>query len=306
MDVPPEASDRYVGCMIGLAVGDAIGTTVEFKPRGSFEPLDDMIGGGPFSLAKGQWTDDTSMALCLAHSLVECDGFDPLDQMNRYLMWREEGYMSSRDTAFDIGGTTSDALDEFMATGKPYCGPTEISASGNGSLMRLAPIPLYFRHDKKLAIEMSGESSRTTHGSILCIEACRLFGAMLVTALSGAAKEDILLGHGLNEIVSDEIAEIAEGAYFQKDISAIRGTGYVVESLDAALWCFRNTDSFRDAVLAAANLGDDADTTAAICGQIAGAYYGIGGIPKTWVDSIYQGRQISRVARKLFRSPMTE
>ena len=294
--------ERYEGCMLGLAIGDAIGTTVEFMPRGSFEPLDDMIGGGPFNLAKGQWTDDTSMALCLAHSLVECGGFDPLDQMKRYLMWREEGYMSSKDNAFDIGGTTGDALDEFSVTGNPYCGPSEISASGNGSLMRLAPIPLYFRQERELAIKMAGESSRTTHGSILCIEACRLFGAMLLDSLSGESKESILLGHGLKDIASEEISEIADGAYFEKPISSIRGTGYVVESLEAALWCFRNTDSFKEAVLLAANLGDDADTTAAICGQIAGAYYGIGGIPQTWIDHIHHGRQIKRIAKKLLQA----
>ena len=138
---------RYQGCLLGLAVGDALGTTLEFKKPGSFKPIIDLTGGGPFSLEAGQWTDDTSMALCLAESLLICQGFDPADQMERYLRWYREGYMSSTGSCFDIGNTTRAALTSFEGTGEPFSGPTHPWSAGNGSIMRLAPVVMYFAQD---------------------------------------------------------------------------------------------------------------------------------------------------------------
>ena len=157
--------DRFRGCLVGLAAGDALGTTLEFSPPGSFGPIDDMVGGGPFGLRAGQWTDDTSMALCLATSLLESGGFDPVDQMGRYLRWFREGYLSSTGECFDIGGTTREALVRFERTGEPYSGPTDSMSAGNGSLMRLAPVPMFFAGDAREAIDRSAASSRTTHGT---------------------------------------------------------------------------------------------------------------------------------------------
>ena len=156
---------RYQGCLLGLAAGDAVGTVAEFKPRGSFPPVTDMTGGGPFRLQPGQWTDDTSMALCLADSLIACGGFDAADQMSRYVRWWREGYLSSTGACFDIGNATRDALSRYRDTGEPFAGSTDPYSAGNGSLMRLAPAPLFFASDPELAIRMSAESSRTTHGA---------------------------------------------------------------------------------------------------------------------------------------------
>ena len=136
--------DRFRGCLLGLATGDALGTALEFKQPGTFTPIDDMIGSGPFGLKPGQWTDDTSMALCLATSLIETGGFDPLDQMQRYVRWFREGYMSSTGECFDIGNTTHDALSHFERFGDPFAGSTNPNAAGNGSLMRLAPVPMRY------------------------------------------------------------------------------------------------------------------------------------------------------------------
>lgn len=136
--------DRYRGALLGLAAGDALGTTLEFKRSGSFVPIDDMAGGGPFGLPPGHWTDDTSMALCLAESLVERRGFDPVDQLERYLRWYRQGHLSSTGRCFDIGNTTREALHRFESTRQPYCGSTSPSSAGNGSIMRLAPVPLAF------------------------------------------------------------------------------------------------------------------------------------------------------------------
>jgi len=292
-------TDRFKGCLMGLACGDAVGTTVEFRPRGSFDPVTDMTGGGPFGLEPGQWTDDTSMALCLAESLLECGGFDARDQAERYVRWRDQGHMSSNGFCFDIGGTVSNALFRFSLTGEVFSGSNDPLSAGNGCIMRLAPVPMFFASDRAQAVEMSAQSSRTTHGAAECLDACRLFASILVSALEGRGKEDVLFGHGDLGLASPAIASIAAGDYDGKDEAEIRGSGYVVESLEAALWCFFQTESFCDAVLLAANLGHDADTTAAICGQVAGAFYGVSEIPAGWLDKLAMRDLIEDFALRL-------
>jgi len=293
-----KTKDRFKGCLLGLACGDAVGTTVEFQPRGSFEPVTEMVGGGPFHLKPGQWTDDTSMALCLAESLIECNGFDPFDQMQRYCRWRAEGHLSSTGKCFDIGNTVAEALNNFIATNEPYSGPTREHSAGNGSIMRLAPVPMFYHYSLTDTVYFSGDSSRTTHGALECVEACQLFGAILHHALSGKSKDDILFS--TSEVTSKNVRAIARGEYKNKTDKDIKGSGYVIDSLEAALWCFLNTDNYKDAVLKAVNLGDDADTTAAVCGQLAGAYYGIQGIPIHWRTEIAMGDIIEKMAVSLF------
>lgn len=187
-----EPIERYRGSLSGLAIGDALGTTLEFKPPGSFSPINDMIGGGPFDLNPGQWTDDTSMALCLAESLIERHAFDPIDQLERYLKWYRTGYMSSTGTLFDIGTTTKEALMRFERTHEPYCGSTDLRTAGNGSIMRLAPVPLFYAMHPREAIELSCDSSRTTHGTDAAVDACRYLGALIVGAVNGASKDELL------------------------------------------------------------------------------------------------------------------
>ena len=301
------ARDRFRGCLVGLAAGDALGTTLEFNRPGTFEPIDDMIGGGPFPLEAGQWTDDTSMALCLATSLIEMDGFDPMDQMQRYVRWWQEGYMSSIGYCFDIGNTTRDALSRFERIGDPYSGPTDPMSAGNGSLMRLAPVPMYFAGNTQEAIDQSADSSRTTHGAREAIDACRYFAGLLVGALGGVDKETLLSAsycpvEGLwdRNPLSEKIAAIANGSYKRREPPQIRGTGYVVDTLEAVLWAFYHTDNFRGGVLKVANLGEDADTTAAICGQIAGAYYGVESIPSEWRQKLTMSAEITSMADSLY------
>ena len=292
--------NRFHGCLLGLAAGDAVGTTVEFKPRGSFPPVTDMVGGGPFGLQPGQWTDDTSMALCLATSLISRNGFDPIDQIDRYWNWYKNGYLSSTGSCFDIGNTVRQALETYGRTGEPFSGSTDPNTAGNGSLMRLAPIPMFYFPHLEETVKFAGESSRTTHGALQCIEACQLFAEMLFRALSGMSKDEILLNTTVNVSVQ-KIIDIANGDYRQKPIDQIKGTGYVVSALESALWCFYHTTSFENVILQAANLGDDADTTAAICGQIAGAYYGESGIPVKWLEKLYMCAEITDLADKLAR-----
>jgi ADP-ribosyl-[dinitrogen reductase] hydrolase len=290
---------RFRGALLGLAIGDAIGTTLEFTPRGSFKPMSDMVGGGPFRLKPGQWTDDTSMALCLATSLVELKAFDARDQMDRYHRWHEDGYLSSTGRCFDIGMTTRASLDRYRATGDPFAGPTLPNTAGNGCIMRLAPVPMFFRSDTEAARHYAAESSRTTHGAPECLEACRLFAGILVRAVTEDSKEEVLLGDARTFKGSANLMAIARGEYRAKPENAIHGTGYVVQSLEAALWCFDKTDSFEAAVLKAANLGGDADTTAAVCGQVAGAFYGEAEIPEKWRQQVAMRDEITRLADAL-------
>lgn len=298
--------ERFRGCLLGLACGDAVGTTLEFSHRDTLMPIADMVGGGPFNLKPGEWTDDTSMALCLAESLVRSHGFDPANQMNRYCNWMRHGYMSSNGACFDIGVTVQLALNEYLRTGEPFSGSTSPLRAGNGCIMRLAPVPMFYFADATAAIHFSGESSRTTHGAQECIDASCLFGAMLVKALAGKSKEDILFGthfpKDCNGIESPALLAIAEGNYRNKHKDDIWGTGYVVNCLEAALWCFLHTQSFKEAVLCAANLGNDADTTAAVCGQIAGAYYGEPEIPHSWLKKLVMRSTIENIADQLYEA----
>lgn len=289
--------DRARGAFLGLAIGDALGTTLEFRPRGSFTPLTDMVGGGPFNLKPGEWTDDTSMALCLASSLVEPCGFDARDQMNRYVRWRREGYMSVTGSCFDIGGATAAALTRFEQTGEPFAGDPSRSAAGNGSLMRLAPVVLFFAIDEEAAVEHAALSSRTTHAAPQAVDACRVLARLMVRALRGESSQDVLAP--VNGEFDEAILPIARGEYKAKLQSAIRSTGYVVHTLEAALWCFHHARDFRDGCLMAANLGDDADTVAAVYGQIAGAHWGESGIPAEWLERLAWAEQIRDLADRL-------
>lgn len=305
-DFSVSRTERFRGALLGLAAGDAVGTAVEFSPPGSFAPVADLVGGGPFRLAPGQWTDDTSMALCLAESLVERQGFDPVDQLTRYVRWWREGYLSSTGACFDIGTATRAALARFERTGEPYPGDAFPDAAGNGSLMRLAPVPLYFSGDVAEAVEWSGKSSRTTHGSRLAADACRYYGALVWGAVNDVPKEELLrepfepapgFWHGAP--LAREILEVAMGSYKRREPPAIAGKGFVVKTLEAALWAFHRTDNFRDGCLAVVNLGDDADSTAAVYGQVAGAFYGEYAIPEEWRNRLALVDAIAALAQRL-------
>ncbi|MDP2662533.1 MAG: ADP-ribosylglycohydrolase family protein [Dehalococcoidia bacterium] len=299
--------DRYRGALLGLAAGDALGATLEFKPPGSFIPIEDMMGVGPFGLLPGQWTDDTSMALCLAESLIERRGFDPSDQLQRYVRWYREGYLSSTGECFDIGRTTRDSLLRFEATGDPHSGSTSPNSAGNGSIMRLAPVPLAYSASPEHAIELSGESSGATHGLAVAIDACRYLGALLAGAVNGAGKDELLAelytpvpGYWEKKPLVPAIAEIAGGSFKHRNPPEIRGSGYVVKSLEAALWAFYSSESFREGCLLAVNLGDDADTTGAVYGQLSGAFYGEHGIPESWRSKLAQKDLILKMAEGLY------
>lgn len=297
MDV--ETRDRAMGAWLGLAVGDAVGTTLEFKGRDRYEPLTDMVGGGPFRLRPGEWTDDTSMAWALAASLHAKPDFDAHDLMARFVRWRRDGEYSSNGRCFDIGNTVSTALGRFERDGDPFAGPTGEMDAGNGSLMRLAPVALWgvARREAEMR-RVAREQSRTTHGAAAALDACEAFAVMLRDAIEGATKDEVLREAGRTN-AAGEIGAILGGNWRGKPRDAIRSSGYVGASLEATLWCVERTDDFRSAVLLAANLGEDADTTAAITGQLAGALYGFGNIPPDWARKLARREELEAAGAKL-------
>ena len=298
-----ELQNRYRGAMMGVALGDALGVPAEFKPRGSFPKVTEMIGGGPFYLNPGEWTDDTSMALCLGKSFIDKGKFDAKDQMDKYWDWVESGYMSSNGRMFDIGDTTSEALCRYRKTGNPRAGVEDSKYSGNGSLMRLAPIPLFYYPDEYKCEQYAILSSTTTHASEDCLASCALFSRMICRALAGGSKGMILndLYHDKWPSMSDKAYNIAKGAYQNKTEDEIKSTGYVIHTLEAALWSFYTTETFEGGLIRAVNLGDDADTTGAVYGQLAGAYYGMNAIPQRWLDKIVLPDIIIEVADGLYQ-----
>ena len=293
--------DRAVGALLGLAVGDALGTTLEFQHRDdAAHRLVDIVGGGPFSLPAGCWTDDTSMALALADSLLAYHRFDSKDLMQRFLSWWQNGAYSPTERCFDIGGTTRAALSRFKVNGNPMAGSTDPDSAGNGSLMRLAPVAIRHWKDAAARRVVAAEQSRCTHAAAEAVDACVLYADLIAEAIAGRRRSEILAPRDFDG--APTIAALAGGAWRGRHRSEIRGAGYVVRSLEAALWCIGQTADFSEAVVLAANLREDADTTAAITGQLAGALYGASAIPHEWRSKLAWGDRIESTARRLFRA----
>lgn len=289
--------ERAIGSLLGLAVGDALGTTLEFSTHDSRPRLTDMEGGGPFGLEPGQWTDDTSMALALAESLLVCDGLDEHDLMTRFVSWMDEGAYSSNGRCFDVGNTVRAALNRFKATGDPIARSTDPMSAGNGSLMRLAPVAIRYWDDIDKLRDAAARQSRTTHGALEAVDACVAFAEMLADAIAGKPRSQVLRDRDSDW--SGQIAGILKGSWRGKARSEIQSSGYVAHSLEAAIWCVARTGSFAEAVLLAANLGGDADTVAAITGQLAGALYGYQAIPDRWLGQLTSQGMIFGMARQL-------
>ena len=295
----PSLLSRYQGSLLGLAIGDALGAPIEFCPPGRFPPITGFSGGGKFKTAPGEWTDDTAMALCLGESLLRCGGFDLMDQAVTYSRWITEGHNSTRPHAFGVGRTVLAGLSRFQRSGDPRSGATDRNAQGNGSLMRLAPVPLAFRNDPTRAVALAGESSLVTHGSDACIDGCKALCACILLALQGAPVSEIVAIDAVTALTGPLCPEIT--AVFA-DLWTVKpvAQGNAPRSLHAALWAFAHHPDFSSGALAVVNLGDDADTVGAIYGQIAGAHYALDGIPSLWVDGVFKTAEIRAMAERLF------
>ena len=273
--------DKSIGMFLGLAIGDALGAPLEFKEA---SPPDSILKkyatGGAHNVSIGEWTDDTSMALAIAKSLIEKETFDADDIMQKFCNWYEKGEYSTRGRCFDIGGTVGVALRSYSKTLnnseylQPYRGRTARDSSGNGALMRMAPV-IMVATDRFHATQLATQQTLLTHGSNLCVEYSLMLAEELYFGYPIARFEKYKLPLDINE------NEVMSG-------------GFVKETYEAAWWAFSTTNSFEDCIIRAVNRGHDADTTGAVAGMIAGRYYGHTKIPSyfkdnlMWYDELFQ------------------
>jgi ADP-ribosyl-[dinitrogen reductase] hydrolase len=291
--------DRAIGAFIGLAVGDALGTTIEFKARDTYPPITTMIGGGPFDLRPGEWTDDTAMALCLADSLIANRGeLNAVDLAERFVRWWKNGENSVTGRCFDIGGATSSALESFVRTGRAE-GSANPHSAGNGGIMRLAPAVIAAKGNVAMAAKLACAQSRVTHAALECLDAANVLARVLTAGINGQGKESLQAGAEA-DAVTPKIKAIAEGSWRDKARNDIRSSGYVVDTVEAALWAVAHSSTFEEAVLKAVNLGDDADTVGAVTGQVAGAIWGCSGIPEAWMRQVAWSERLLGTAGELW------
>ena len=297
----PDARDKAIGALVGLAVGNAVGATLAFQPRDRYR-VSDMVGGGIFGLKAGEWTGDTSMMLCLAETYLQNNTLDFKDFRNRLVRWYKQGENSSNGICFDIGNTTRFALDQHLLHDGKWMGNTERSTAGNAALVRGAPVAIFRRKTVRGIWFESKAQSQATHGAPESLSACFFLDLLLNHLIYGYDKEKTFAPHIVPLVA--RVLIINAGEYKQKTRDQIRSSAYVIDTLEAAMWAVWNTDNFRDAILLAANLGDDADSVAATAGQIAGALYGYAGIPQEWKDKLVQHERIASIAGELFdRAP---
>jgi ADP-ribosyl-[dinitrogen reductase] hydrolase len=236
--------------------------------------------------------------------------------MERFTAWMDEGAYSCNGRCFDIGVTVRSALLRWKASGNPIAGSIDPKTAGNGSLMRLAPVAIRYWNDPLRLADYAARQSRTTHGAPEAVDACIAYAHLLADAIAGKCASEVLAPHKVvgpdrerqygerYKLYANSIEAILAGSWRGKRRDQIRASGYVVHSLEAALWCVGRTSTFRDAVLLAANLGEDADTPAAITGQRAGALYGASGIPAEWLEKLAWREQIEARAQGLFAASL--
>jgi len=283
--------ERFLGALLGLAVGDAVAAATQYRRPGRFAPVGDLLGGGPFDLPRGAWSDDTAMALCLAESLTECERFDPHDQVARYLRWQQEGHLSSTGECLGITAGTARALARAQWRRQAFSGSHDPEMLDPEALSRVAPVVMYFFADPQLAEQQAAEAARTTSQAPAVLASCRTLARALHAALSGQPRSAVLAQ--------------APGHARSAPVAATAGAS-APEALAAAVEVFADTRNFRDAVLAAANLGGNSDVIAAVTGALAGAHYTASSIPTLWRNSLMKRQLIEGFADRLLAHALTE
>lgn len=302
LDAARTLRERFLGCLAGLAVGDALAAHTQFRKPGTFGNVGDLLGGGPFDLPRGAWTDDTAMALLLAESLLECGGFDAHDQVYRYGLWQREGYGSATGQCVGISASVTRALATAQYKQKPFAGSHDPEQLQKDPLSRVAPVVMFYFADVGAAIARAVEAARITAQAPLVLDCVRLLAAMLHGALAGRDKQEIL--HPPRELWTgpnprDEILAVYDGSYTRRQPPEITGGGHVVHALEAALWAFHHADNFRQGALLAANLGRDSDVVTATYGALAGAHHGVSAIPGIWRNSLMKQQVVLDTADRV-------
>lgn len=307
--------EKISGCFLGLAVADALGVPVEFRSREYLanNPVKTMIGYGAWNQPPGTWSDDSSLTFCLAESLIA--GYSIPDIAARFVRWYKEGYWGAHHKLFDIGGTTRNALSRIALGEDPYfSGDLEEESNGNGSLMRIVPAALYFHNLPDMELyQRIKEISAITHGHFRSVFSCFVFAKFVQQLIRGEEKLAALQNAGKaiaqfaaeNDFNQNEIKlfeRILNGSIFYHLEESINSYGYVLDTLEASIWCFVRTDSYQDAVLRAVNLGGDTDTTGCVTGALAGFYYGVDAIPTDWLMVLARHNDIKNLSNDFTQS----
>ena len=289
---------KFTEAIMGLVVGDAVGVPFEFRKRDSFLAKG-MTGYGTHGMPPGTWSDDSSMTLATIESIESIGTVNPEDIMRNFWNWLQHGDFTPYGYAFDVGGTTKQAIHRYRAgCALAECGGQTVRDNGNGALMRILPLAFYpgTLADVKAVASL-------THNHRISNTACALYVAIARFLMTGMdAKRAILEGFEKIERVMPIPDELRGIPYlFYKKRHEIKSTGYVVDTLEAALWCVVKSTSYRECVLLAVNLGEDTDTVAAIAGGLAGIIYGVGGekgIPEEWIDQIAEKEKITAICER--------
>jgi ADP-ribosylglycohydrolase len=296
---------RFLGALVGLAVGDALATATEQLEPGTFSPVSGLAGAGRSGLPPGAWSDDTAMALCLAESLVSSGGFDARDQVDRYLRWRDEGYLSSTGRCVGLRSGVAQALAAARWRRQLFPGSHEPRQLDPEPLSRVAPAVLFAFPSLEQGVRLAGDAARITCQAPAVVEACRVLGTMLYAALSGGSKEEILappeLGEPQGFVLRPRTRSLLHGRYRRKQPHQIRAGATIFDALEAALWAFDRTRTFEEGALLAANLGGNSDVAGAVYGQLAGAHYTVAQIPPHWRSALSRLTLIEGFAGQLFR-----
>lgn len=305
-----EADSRPQALLLGVAVADALGVPVEFRKRGSFH-VDGMTGYGTFNVPPGTWSDDTSMTLALADALrpedINLEGI-----ADRFIQWRDNAKFTPHGQTFDVGNATNRAIDRLSRGVSPErSGGREERDNGNGSLMRVAPLVFYmFNKPARERFEITRKVSAITHAHPIAVTACIIFIELLNLLSRGRSKEaaytELKAGIAYNRKLLDQGAlakfdRILNGDIARLEEKDIKSGGYVVDTLEAAIWAFLTTENYRNAILKAVNLGDDADTVGSVTGALAGLYYGLKDIPGEWLDKLARREEIREIAIRMPR-----
>lgn len=302
MDAARTLRERFQGALVGLAVGDALAAHTQFRKPGTFPPIGDLLGGGPFDLPRGGWTDDTAMALLLAESLVERDGFDARDQVDRYARWQREGYGGATGQCVGISANVARSLANALYKRQPFAGSHDPDQLDKDPLSRVAPVVMYFFGDPPAAVARAADAARVTAQAPLVLDCVRLFAAMLHLALAGRDKEAVLRPPRewwVTATTRPEALALYEGGYVRKPAGEIGGGGHILQALEAALWIFQRSGTFREGALHAANLGQDSDVVGAVYGQLAGAHHGVSAIPGIWRKGLMKREVVIERADRL-------
>ncbi len=305
-----DSRDRFRGLLLGIAIGDAIGQPARGQRAGAIAVGDTLAGGGPLDLPAGAWSDKAAMALCLAESFAEQKRMDAPDQLQRYQHWQREGRWTSTGQCVGISPATARALATAQWTGNPYSGSHDPARADAEPLARIGPAVAFAVATPKVAVEFAVSCARVTHQAPLTLDAVRYFAALLAGALAGATKESLLApyfapvaGFWDSVVLKPRMNDVALGSWRRNKPRAIVNAAHAAAgALEAALWAFERGGSPGECLAIAASLGGDADITAAIVGELAGAHYGAKSLPKSWRAAVARGDEIEGLADALFEA----